>query len=385
MASSSEPTVIAEISRLDLETLDTPTTATISNAQHLASYSWLDVAEPTIAIPGSPARWSPPSRPQRVKKDSGLLYIAQNAARHPDSPLEPLFRALYTEKPSFDIKDVDVVTDRNNLRKLLSFVNPTSTTYGIEPFTIEVEVLGKSTAVFCRSETATTEFVGPNDFHGYGHEFEKAYTTDTTPGSTGHHRIITYKFGGLNFIVRYETDAYVADTAASTTAHTGKTTTTDSDDLSGLLSSLSLKQHSTPPAKDATTIPGSKLRVTKQGEPVTQESTLEIKTRVAHRRLDFNGVAPQLWFSQTPKLVRAYHKGGIFQVPSVEDVLSEVKKWEAANQQHLRKLAALIGRILQVVKAHGGRATIRCEKGQEHKLKVYSDDASGKKMLPEDL
>jgi hypothetical protein len=37
---------------------------------------------------------------------------------NPDSPLEPLFRSLYIEHPSFDINSIDIVTDRNNIRKL---------------------------------------------------------------------------------------------------------------------------------------------------------------------------------------------------------------------------------------------------------------------------
>ena len=145
-----------------------------------------------------------------MKKDSGLIYIAQNAARNPDSPLEPLFRALYTTNPSFDIRSIDIVTDRNNIRKLLSFVNPSLSKGGLEPFAIGVEIVG-NTAIFCREEAVTHEIVGPNDFRGFGHEFEKAYTTEQISGSTGHHRIISYRFGGLNFLVRHETDGYVGN------------------------------------------------------------------------------------------------------------------------------------------------------------------------------
>jgi hypothetical protein len=57
--------------------------------------------------------------PRQLKKDSGLVYVAQNAARHPESPLEPLFRALYIENPSFDISSVNIVSDRNDIRKLV--------------------------------------------------------------------------------------------------------------------------------------------------------------------------------------------------------------------------------------------------------------------------
>ncbi|CAK7212941.1 hypothetical protein SBRCBS47491_001634 [Sporothrix bragantina] len=357
MALPTKPAIVAEISRLDIETCDKPASATISKARHLASYSWLEAAQPTIAIPGSPTRWSPPAGPQHVRKDSGLIYIAQNAARHPDSPVEPLFRALYAEQPSFDVNDVDIVTDRNNLRKLLSFVHPGSGRNAIEPFTIDTEV-NNATVILCRAETETTEFIGPNDFHGYGHEFEKAYTAETTPGSTSHHRIVSYQFGGMSFIVRCETDAFVADTATCTP----KGKNIDSDGLSSLLSSLSLTQPNKSSAGEATTIPGSKLRVTNQGYTVPPESIIEIKTRAAHRRLGVNEVAPQLWFSQTLKLVRAYHDRGIFQEPTVEDVAADVKKWENDNQVHLQKLAALVKRIVQVVKKHGGRTRIKLHK-----------------------
>ena len=102
---------------------------------------------PTIAVPGSPALWSVPGVSRRLKRDSGLIYIAQNAACHPESPLEPRFRALYTTCPSFDIRSTDVVTDRNNIRKLLSFIDPSSTRDGLEAFTINIEVR-KNTAIF---------------------------------------------------------------------------------------------------------------------------------------------------------------------------------------------------------------------------------------------
>ncbi|CAK7216197.1 hypothetical protein SBRCBS47491_002740 [Sporothrix bragantina] len=193
---------------------------------------------------------------------------------------------------------------------------------GRESFSIDLEV-NNTTVIFCRKDRATKEYIGPNDFQGYGHEFEKAYTSETTPNSTGHHRIITYQFGGMRYLVRYETDGYVDDTAATAT-QSGKIN--DSDDLASLLSSLSL---------------------TLAGSSSAQKSTLEMKTRAAHRRLALTEVASQLWFSQTPKLVRAYHDQGVFQDPIVEDVTDDIEKLEDTHQEQLRKLAALIGRILQ--------------------------------------
>lgn len=130
---------LEEISPHSLDSSN-PAEAIITDVKHLASYNWIEAPEPTIAVPGSPALWSAPQGSRQIKKDSGFVYIVQNAARHPNSPLEPLFRALYIEQLSFEIDSIDVVTDRNNVRKLLSFVNPTQSRYGLNSFTIQVDM-----------------------------------------------------------------------------------------------------------------------------------------------------------------------------------------------------------------------------------------------------
>lgn len=367
--------ILAEISRLNLRDLNTPTLASITDVKHLSSYNWIEAPTPTIAVPGSPPLWSAPTAPQQLKKDSGLIYIAQNAARHPDSPLEPLFRSLYIANPSFDIRSIDVVTDRNNIRKLLSFVDPASARNGLEEFTINIEVT-KNTTVFCRDETATHEFIGPSEFRGFGHEFEKVYTTSQISGSTGHHRIISYRFSDLNFIVRYEADGYVD---AGTSISSSNSKEPESDILSSLLEPLSLSPTNSP---SNTTPTGSKLKIQEEGQIIPLESTLEIKTRVSHRPLEIQEVAPQLWLSQTGKLVRAYHRKGIFQRPKVEDVAAQVKRWEEQNQANLRKLAAVINKILNAVKGYDGNAIVRYD-AQRDKLVVRK--GGRKKMLPEDL
>lgn len=362
-----------EIRRSDLKKADVSATAKITDVKNLASYNWIEKATPTISVPGIPPLWSPLKGPQRLKKDSGHVYIAQNAARHPESPLEPLFRALFLTDPSFDIHSTHVITDRNNIRKLLSFASPSPEpgNNDHQPFAISVEVV-KDTAIFCRQETASEEYIGPNEFRGFGHEFEKAYTSVTLAGSTGHHRIISYRFGGLNMIVRHETDGYVGVSKQTSLTSSGKP---DGDILSGMLGSLSL----------GPTLPTSaKLTVREEGQVVPRESTLEIKTRVSHRRLEIADVAPQLWVSQTPKLVRAYHQKGIFTNPEWEDVSEDIKKWEDEHQEGLKKLSALIRKVIDAAKELGGNAIVRYDGGiVTGKLVVQR--ANGKKMLPEDL
>jgi hypothetical protein len=137
------------------------------------------------------------------------------------------------------------VTDRNNIRNLLSFINPSSTRNGLDTFTINIEVTN-NTAIFCRKEATTHEVIGPREFRGYGHEFEKANTTNQISGSTGHHRIISYRFGNLNFIVRHETDGYVM-LDANTIIPSPNSKEQENDSLSNLLESLSLSSTNSPP------------------------------------------------------------------------------------------------------------------------------------------
>lgn len=310
---------LAEVSRKDLKDIGVPASANITNVKHLASYNWIEApaATPTIAVPGSPDLWSPPKSHFRLQKDTGYVYIAQNAARLPESPLEPLFRSLYVLHPSFDIASVDVVTDRNNIRKLLGVINPRWNGNKREDFTIHVEVM-KNTTILCRSEVRVEENIRPNEFRGYGHSFEKKCTTQQVNGSTGHHRMISYSFGGMKFIVRYETDGYIGVAHTQQSIQSAYIQAPSIDDLSTILDTLSLSQERRTPRKADTA--EAKLIIRKEGQVVALQSTLEVKTRVVHRPLAFDDVVAQLWVSQTPNLVRAYHKNGVFAVPEVEDM-----------------------------------------------------------------
>ncbi|KAI9705149.1 MAG: hypothetical protein M1812_008293 [Candelaria pacifica] len=324
------PITVSEISRLDLRELETPTLGSITDVKPLSSYNWIEApnATPTIAVPGSPALWSASGVSRRVKKDSGLIYIAQNAARHPESPLEPLFRAF-------------------------------STRNGLEAFTINIKIT-KNTAIFCRDEAKTIEYIGPQEFRGFGHEF----------------KIISYCFSDMNFIVRHETDGYV-DTDIRTSSSKAKNHTLE--DIASLVGALSISPANNSPGIIPT---GSKLMIKEEGQVVPLESTLEIKTRVFHKSLEIHEVAPQLWVSQTPKLVRASHQNGTFQRPVVEDVTAQIKSWKERKQNDLRKLAALIRRIVNLVKECGGNAVLKYNV-EGDKLVVCKVER--KEMLPKDL
>jgi hypothetical protein len=91
---------------------------------------------------------------------------------------------------------------------------------------------------------------------------------------------------------------------------------------------------------------------------------------------------PQLWVSQTTKLVRAYHTNGTFQSPVVEDMTENMKSWEQDNENTLKKLAAVIAKILEVARRSDSPVQVKYSKTR-HQL-VLSKIDSGK-MLPDDL
>ena len=181
----------------------------IENVQYVASYNWVDTEQPTIVVPGtsfpfhperhrshtragSPAIWTGRSVPFTLQPDSGSHFVDQNGARMSEYPMLPLFAAadaIHENKEPVDWPAVDVVTDRNGLRKLLRWLNP-SPGREVRDFRIDVELVGAKTVVLNRWEGRTRE---PPTGKTYGFAFEAA-TGRAAPGcpSSGHHRAISY-------------------------------------------------------------------------------------------------------------------------------------------------------------------------------------------------
>ncbi|KAG6171082.1 hypothetical protein E4U51_000276 [Claviceps purpurea] len=351
------PNAIETIPRSGLKDLTLSDDASITDVESISSYSWIDAPTPTIAVPGSPSLWSPPAVRIQPPKDSGIYNIGENARRIPSSPMAPLFRALFTTNPSFDVRPIDVISDRHNIRKLLSFVDPVSDRDKGESFTIKLELV-RNTLLMCRSETNVSHSMGPYSFRGYGHEFEKVCTVKGILSSTSHHRIVSYDFCGLRFMIRHETVAY-----------TGIPPDPDC---------LSLGKKVSKAKRDP-----DKVTVMLRGKTVPLVSTLEIKTRSLTRPESFAEVAPKLWVSQTPQFVQAFHLRGQFGTPGVRDVRAGIREWERGNQKNLRTLGALIGKIMTVMKGCGGRAILRYDVSSASLIISRDEEESG--MLPADL
>ncbi|KIK96154.1 hypothetical protein PAXRUDRAFT_139076 [Paxillus rubicundulus Ve08.2h10] len=340
-------------------TSDVATTGDIQlkDFKPIASYSWISAKTPTIAlVPGSPRVWA--NTPvTRVPADSGLQYIDQNAARmQGHSPLLPLFIAVENMDASFRYGDLDLVTDRNNLRKLLRFV-----TKDEKDFRIDIDLAG-NTCLFTRCEEKNQETIGRGDFRGFGHEYEEAATTATRgcEKATGHHRIVSYDFGGLKVLLRFEVDACVATSASK------------DDELLAALSTLKIGSRgaaltTAPPSVTPSTTSALSVNFTVPGTLTPQGNMIEIKTRALKRQIDWAEVYPQLYLSQTAYLYIAKHDRGTFQ-PVQKIQLNGPTMTEHAEKAKasMRELKMLLGQILEVVRNEGKKVQLSlvCQGGR---------------------
>ena len=83
---------------------------------------------------------------------------------------------------------MDIITDRNNLRKLMRFVENSFNKK--KEFRIDLQLVGKSTVLLGRYEEKAVVRPGQE----WGHSFERETTKPFTDckKSISHHRIVTY-------------------------------------------------------------------------------------------------------------------------------------------------------------------------------------------------
>jgi hypothetical protein len=351
----------------------------------VSSYNWIEGPTATIMVPGRfrgnllirrlTRKWASPTLPARIPQDHGLRYVDQNAARCPAYPLEPLFRSVFAVAPTFDPKPFQLVTDRNNLRKLAWVVIGES----IDNFRIDIELVG-NTMLFTRWEKASTETV--LGFQGFGHQFEKHFTSypEEVKRSTGHHRVIQYTLGTIKMLLRFEVDGYVQ---GPQTTPTPSPPSSDIEDITSLLQSARL-------GSDVPQVPTyqhqteSNVKVLRGGFTVPHESLLEIKTRAQRRPLRTSEVIYQLWFGQLQHLRIGYHNRGAFLQVDTKNVLTDgsFRRFEHSNKPALGRLVDLIDTIKESLKDSGvERAVLLYENG---KLQLYKRRGDVR-ALPTDL
>ncbi|KAF5664581.1 hypothetical protein FDENT_12834 [Fusarium denticulatum] len=206
-------------------------------------------------------------------------------------------------------------------------------------FRMLVEKVGKTVHLIRRENSPREKIEG---VRGFGHTFPEAYTTwdSSVKRSTSHQRILSYQFGGLDLMVRFEGDGYIS---SSPVAKTVKGYAFDDLESLGITESLSTGT--------------GKLKVSDGGETVPQSSIFDLKTRsIMAREKDHLGEQlPRLWIAQVTQFLLAYHERGLFKDSNIEikNVKADVTEWQELNQPSLKRLAALLRLIID--KAHASK------------------------------
>ena len=356
----------------------------LSEFSVVASYNWLDETQPTILVPGIPPVWSPPSDVPALNPDTGTRYIDQNKDRMPDSPFEPLICAIQAHRPDFDFSAVDIITDRRSLKQLYGSISGDT-----QVFEFGIVVIGNST-VFTRAQPESRETIPPNKFVGYRQSFEEAYTKihSVARGSTSHHRLVTYKIGGLQFLVRSGTDAY-RPSAIGEIRTAPPNSQSGEEEFTRNIKTLSLDKGISSGLSSFTT---HELRVRKGGFDVPQAAILELSTHTAARPSIVETKMVDLYFAQTPCFAEATFRSSgprddlaaqraRFEDITIQDVTGLSQKWEKDHQDELSELIDLLKQVTTCARTLDSpcilksmsRGIVRVEEVKDRQIPTFSN------------
>ncbi|KAH8174963.1 hypothetical protein LIA77_06382 [Sarocladium implicatum] len=251
----------------------------------LASYTWLATDSPTIYVPGgAPILKENIQPPFTLPKDTGLEIIDADAYHSPSSPLESVFRAA---DPSLSFKDIDLLVNRNTMRKFFSICRGQSQT----KFRVNLFHKGPKTLIIERCEEYSV-LETQEACATYGHNFEDACTNEAPGLKDGqcHHRVVKYDFGGLICAVRFEVDA----------CKSGPKEGVDSD------ASLDTTSETSTMKSDS-----AGIKVIRRGFVDPEIPFVELKSSKRNPK-PINSILPQLWFGRTTHLVQGIHEDGVF-------------------------------------------------------------------------
>lgn len=365
--------LLMTINKADLssttDTSDLP--PAITGCEYVASYSWLDKTS-TILVPGKPPAWTPLGKPQQLKEDQGQYFRDPNAARFPKHPVEPAVQALFELKPAYPTAEVDVFACGSTIGNLLRFAR------GLDKsFRFTLEVIG-TTVFFIRREGSPTEIIP--DVRGFGHTFPEAYTTweADVKGSESHQRLIKYNFGGVECLVRFGSDGYFSELDSSSAKITTPKKASNPTSLTDAFSSASL---------GGTTLSKSEnLKVKSAGNEIPQSAVFDLKTRSARKAAenDMSDIYPRLWITQVPNLILAYHKRGLFEDIRKLDVRRELDNWAEQNANGIRRLHALMRRIIEFAR-NSTSSKLEVYRADVNHLEIRKQAGDGCDALPPDL
>lgn len=281
--------------------------------------------------------------------------------------------------PTVRFDDIDVLTNRNSLRKFFEFCKGRAQ----DSFRVNLYLVN-NTLIIERCVRSTTEFLYGSGGSGFGHNFEKA-ATRLPPGlenSLGHHRVLQYDFGGLKCAVRFEVDASYEDPEiAGPTERQSPKLEALGEEIESLATGLSTMVMSEdgegPTIGSANTI--------RCGKGTAQTTVAELKSIQNHRTKPKQAWLPQLWFGRTRYLIIGHHEKGIFDRVRVQDLREELEVWErdGVNQKALQKMAVLLSRLRDIVRTNDTKACVLIyEKAVKPPTLRIHTSTTGKGVLP---
>ena len=321
--------------------------------------------------------WTPPRVPPNLKPDSDDYFRDPNAARWPRFPIEPAIRAVFAQRPQFDATDVAVVGCGNTMGNLLRFLESSDRT-----FSFNIEVIG-STVFMIRKGTSSKELIP--DVYGYGHTFPEAYTSwdEGLQGSVSHQRLVKYRFGEINCLVRFESDGYlrekvVLDTDPSPGGIVPPELSRDSD-ISSLVTMTDAAFVS-----EKFPVKGLALHVEVGGREIPQSAIFDLKTRSIRKDINMDEIYPRLWLSQIPNFIVAYHASGQFTTPQPREVVSDLQRWEMDNNELLALFHTTLRQLIKAAKDSKARK-VEVRRSGTGPLEIRTVSEHSWSALPRDL
>lgn len=294
--------------------------------------------------------------PKYAQKDTPLEIkkgtVSEGRFTAPTYLFEAPFRALESMRSNYNFNDIDLVTNRGTLAKLIRF---SSGKYKLEDFGLQLYTIGNTLFI----ETCDPDLDGTiNRPRSLGHDFERAVTQslDDTNDIGTYHRFLQYNIGSLKCAVICEVDASCDYSRRGVFREAGGEAAAK---INGPASAKASRTEN-----EASEHAG--FQVILHGSPISHAKTAEIKTIVADtptlnpRKL--NDFLQQLWLIRQNKLILGFHerpKSCDFYKIQFRRMDSKIRGWEKRNKSNLGKTVTLIYLLKREVKNSRTRRAVQ--------------------------
>lgn len=165
----------------------------------IGSYSLVNDKNYKINIPGTPAILQSHHTPFYLESPKEIQIVDANAFFFPNNPMDALFESVKVISSDFSFENVEIVTDRTILRKLIKFITGSWSYSDIEKKISFGAERVNNTVVLVRKDTSYEVIENAS----YGFEFEKYMTNGE---KSYYKRIVSYKLSNISIVMRFEVD-----------------------------------------------------------------------------------------------------------------------------------------------------------------------------------